>query len=148
MRETFREAVFCLPGCSATQWFRFLFAVQSPFQIFLLPLEEAAVNSMSSIERGSDPDSCWSSDVDWCWQFTAGQFVSAAVFEGVQLESMAVILHSTFVEPGILHSRDVLQPLEPIVTALLPDLKRPCNEKAKASAVAAPSAQLLANTRG
>ena len=144
MRETFREAVFCLPGCSATQWFRFLFAVQSPFQIFLLPLEEAAVNSMSSIERGSDPDSCWSSDVDWCWQFTAGQFVSAAVFEGVQLESMAVILHSTFVEPGILHSRDVLQPLEPIVTALLPDLKRPCNEKAKASAVAAPSAQLLA----
>ena len=34
MRETFREAVFCLPGCSATQWFRFPFCCAKPISDF------------------------------------------------------------------------------------------------------------------
>lgn len=123
MRDFFSGAVFCVPLPEGAKWYRFLFAMLNPYALFLHEVEE----DVSAFRLATPPGPKWQrqawAEPEWCWQFNPGNFVSAAALADVAPEDIGVVMTSTFVSPRHLQSHAILQPLQPIITALLPDIK-------------------------
>ena len=69
--------------------------------------------------RLTAPGASWTAACPWTWQLRTGHFDSGAVLEGVDENSVGVVMRSWFGAEGRLMSHNVLQPLPP---ALGPEL--------------------------
>ena len=122
LRDHFSTAVFQVSNEGGMEFYRFLFAMQSPYKAFFLQLQLQELVDRGISCSAASFDEQWFQDVPWCWTFVPGNFATANIFRHASMDSVGVIMHTMFAGRSIVQSRDVLQPLEPIVKALLLDL--------------------------
>ena len=123
MRDTFREAVFCVPQEGSDRWLRFLFASQNPLAVFFQDLDVETVEHRSA-DVGKGWAEQWAAAHLWQWRLRAGRFVSGTVLEDTDPNRVSVVMRSWFAADGRVLSHDVLQPLQPVLTALAPEQAR------------------------
>ena len=123
MRDSFREAVFCVTQEGTDRWMRFLFASQNPFAVFFQDLDVETVEHRSA-SVGSGWAEQWSAVHLWQWRLRIGQFLTGSVLEDTDPSKVSVVMRSWFAADGRLLSHDVLQPLLPMLKALAPEQAR------------------------
>ena len=95
-RDTFSEAVFFVPMPGGAKWFRFLFAMLNPVALFLMEVTEEGSPHASPSTARDVSEGLRNADVQWSWVFLTGSFMSASVFQGVELKDVGVVMRSKF----------------------------------------------------
>ena len=111
-----------MPTAEGAKWYRFLFAMLSPMMLFLSEVVPDALPSAAASEAVGVLQGLRDADVQWSWKYVRGKFVSASVFDAAAVGDLGVVLRSSFASSRCLHSYDILQPLEAILSHLQAEL--------------------------